>query len=120
MTKSSSLKDRLRLLKHKWRDQVMFDHELTPSTRCVGYCAANYITMDATRDKYRDTDRIIIWPSQKTLAAETGFNIETVSRAIKQLRKHGHLKRTQKGNQHTGSNRYRIVMKEENSDRRAA
>ena len=71
---------------------------------------ADYITLQDTAEKYRRTGKIVIWPSQAALRERTSFALDTISAGVNQLIEHGHLKRLKRGNQKTGSNRYRLLV----------
>jgi DNA-binding transcriptional regulator YhcF (GntR family) len=67
--------------------------------------------MQETFKEYRETGRIVIWPSQKFLQKEANANRATVQRAMAQLVKYGHLELVRHGNQFTGSSAYRVVVR---------
>jgi hypothetical protein len=104
-------KDRLEVLKAKWRDQVMADSKLTASSQVLAYWMADFITMDWTRGRYKETSEIIIFPSQRVLEKQAGFHIETIATGISKLIRRGHLYKLKRGNQITGSNRYLVIVK---------
>lgn len=101
----------LAVIKGMWRDQVFDDPELTASAFKLAYGLANFITMKKSKAKYNRTGRVIVNPSQATLAEVTDLSADTVRDVVAQLIERGHLKRIKRGNQYTGSNKYRIVVK---------
>ena len=101
----------LTVVRARWRDQIMHDLRLQYSTKVIGYHMADYITMDHTRQRYRETGKIVIFPSQELLHDKTGANPDTVMEAVKQLIRRGHLELLAKGNQYTGSNQYRVILR---------
>lgn len=102
---------KLRQTKSVWRDQVFYDRRLTPATFLIGYAMADYMTRTDTLDRFHRTGKIVIFPSQSTLRRDTGLHADTVCEGIAQLIAHGHLVRLKRGNQFTGSNQYRVVVK---------
>ena len=104
-------KNSLEVLKAKWRDQVMYDHELTASWRVLAYWLADRMTLPTSRDDYKNTKQIVIWGAQANLAKEMQMHIETVADGIAGLIERGHLYLLERGNQRTGSNRYLVIVK---------
>jgi hypothetical protein len=107
----TKLERELAKLRGQWRDQVMHDHRLSFATRVSGYYLAARITMEDTRNRYGRTGKIVIWGSQEKLAGEMGCSEETAHRAIGQLIDRGHLRLFKRGNQYTGANSYRVIVK---------
>lgn len=99
-------------LRGMWRDQVFADLKLPPSARIIGYAMGSFFTMEKTADLYRRKGWVRIFPSQTRLHQLTGLHLDTVRVAIGQLIERGHLKLSRKGNQFSGSNRYRVIFKE--------
>ena len=97
-------------LKAKWRDQLCADNELRPAAFKVGYVMADYMTMTKTANQYIETGEIIIYPSYEELGKKTGFCLDTIGTSVTQLIDHGHLQKQKRGNQFSGSNRYRIII----------
>lgn len=97
-------------LKAKWRDQLCADNELRPAAFKVGYVMADYMTMARTATQYAETGEIIIYPSHEELGKKTDFCPDTIGASVAQLIDHGHLQKLKRGNQFTGSNRYRIIV----------
>ncbi len=106
-------KNTLSRLKAIWRDQIFGDPGLTPSACRVGYVMADFMTMEKTTSHYRRRGEIVIFPSQKTLRERTFLSPDTIRLNIAQLIKGGHLRRLRRGNQFTGSNRYKVIIKDE-------
>lgn len=101
----------LSAIKGMWRDQVFGDRRLTPSAFKSAYALADYITMRETREKYERTGKVVVFPSQARLSDQTGLAMDTVRAGIRQLIDRRHLEKIERGNQFTGANRYRIVLK---------
>jgi hypothetical protein len=99
-------------MKGVWRDQCFKDQKLRPATFKLAYAIADFITMPASVEKYRQKGKIIVWPSQEALRRKTNLNLDTISGGVAQLIERGHLKRLRRGNQYRGSNKYRLVVQE--------
>lgn len=95
-----------------WRDQIFADHDLPSNARIVGYAIGGLITMSETAALYRRIGKVKVWPSQKLMCALTGLSVDTIRVSVAALIKGGHLKLLKRGNQVTGSSRYRILFKE--------
>jgi hypothetical protein len=98
-------------LKAKWRDQVMYDPELTASCRVLAYWLVDRMTLPNSKSIYKDTKQIVIWGAQANLAKEMQMYIETVADGIARLIERGHLYLLERGNHRTGSNRYLVIVK---------
>ena len=107
------VRTRLPVVKARYRQQLFDDPRLNFAPFKIGYLLADRITMDGTAKKYHQTGRIEIWGSQEEIANEIGCNVSTVNTAIKKLIRCGHLLKIKGGNQYTGSNIYRVIMKKE-------
>jgi len=110
---SSAEQKELSRLKAIWRDQIVADHELTSSCFKVGYVMADYMTMEKTTSRYRRHGEIVIFPSQKMLQERAFLSPDTIRVSIAQLIARGHLRKLRRGNQFTGSNRYKVIIKDE-------
>ena len=104
----------------KWRDQLFFDHDLQFSSFKVGYALTMFLTMKDTANYYLKTGKVFIWPSQERIREQSGMPLGTISAGIDQLIEHGHLNKTKRGNQFSGSNCYLLILKERASPARAA
>jgi hypothetical protein len=106
-------KNTLSRLKAIWRDQIFADRDLTSSCFKVGYAMADYMTMNKTAAWFRRHGDIVIFPSQEELRKRTHLSPDTIRVSIAQLIEGGHLRRWRRGNQFTGSNRYKVIIKDE-------
>ncbi|MEI9992077.1 MAG: hypothetical protein WDM86_18825 [Rhizomicrobium sp.] len=101
----------LRTVKAIWRDQVCADNGLRPAAFKIGYVMADYMTMAESAEEYRRTGKVIIWPSQESLHLRTELAHDTIRSSVAQLIERGHLRKLKRGNQFTGSNTYRIILR---------
>jgi hypothetical protein len=102
---------RLYQLKAIWRDQIFADSRLSHATFRVGYGLASYMTLQDTVAEYKRTGDIEVFPSHDSLSRDASVSLDTVRVSIVQLIERGHLEKTRRGNQHSGSNHYRILVK---------
>ena len=106
----------LKACKAQWRDQVFDDlAKLTPAAFAVAYCLANFVTMPKSKKKFMKSGRLIVWPPQDVIREQLhdALALSTISLAISQLRRRGHLT-VKTGNQHTGSSEYELILKPSN------
>lgn len=98
-------------LRGVWRDQIFKDAELSHAAFRLGYGLAAYMTLKDTEAEYRNSGKIEVFPSQEALSEDSSVSPATIRVSIAQLIQRGHLEQVRRGNQHSGSNRYRILIK---------
>lgn len=108
---SRALLTRLRELKGQWRDQVLVDRALSHTTFKVAYVMADFMTMNESARRFRESGQIIVFPSQAELCHRTNASINTVGSSIAQMIRRGHLRKLETGNQVLGSSTYQIIIK---------
>jgi hypothetical protein len=99
---------RLRRRKSRWRQWVM-DSNMSPAYKVALYYLAENCTKWKTALNYEKTGRVIINPSQKTIALQAKVNRKTVNVAIKLAIKDGYLELINKGSGLSGSSEYRMM-----------
>lgn len=106
--------------KERWRDQVIFDHQLSGLTKAVAYAMANWITSRDTIDQYLRAKDIVISGTQRTLAEMVGCSAKTVHLATTSLIESGHIVLLRRPQGRMDSNKYSVIVKSQSVDANAA
>jgi hypothetical protein len=95
--------------KQRWRDQVIFDRNLSGLTKAVAYAMANWMTATGTREHFQRGKDIVIWGTQRALAEMVGCSAKTVHLATVSLIERGHMTLVHRQQGRDDTNRYRII-----------
>jgi hypothetical protein len=87
--------------------QVGSNKELTYGPKIVGLVLSSYFN----RKNYFGTGNLSAWPSNETLAYETGMTERGVRKALRQLELRGHIKKVARGGRFQGDTaRYQATL----------
>ena len=93
--------------KDRWRQWVMCDQALSPTTRVALYFMADSITTQRTALKYEAVQDVVINPSQGAIAAQAGVSRLTANQAVGRAIAMGYVQKVSRGG--GGNSEYRIM-----------
>lgn len=97
--------------KQRWRDQVIFDRNLSGLTKAVAYAMANWMTAAGTREHFQRGKDIVIWGTQRALAEMVGCSAKTVHLATVSLMEREHMTLVHRQQGRDDTNRYCVISR---------